>query len=276
MDTATPSGGSEFRQADASFTGSIPEGYEKGLVPLLFEPYAADLSDRVVARSPSRVLELAAGTGALTRDVAAALPGAWIVATDLNQAMIDMAAKIVTSTNVQFQQADAGSLPFDGAAFDLVVAQFGVMFFPDKVGAFREARRVLRGNGAFLFNVWNDLAHNPFDDIVCRIFKEQTGEPCFLERVPHAYSQPDRITDDLRAAGFDDVTIDVVDKSTTSRSVVDAFDALLGGSPLGANFEHLGLARAAEVRKLTIEALRKEFGEGEFIEKMSALVVISS
>ncbi len=276
MDTATPSGGSEFRQADASFVGSIPEGYEKGLVPLLFEPYAEDLTDRVVARAPSRVLEVAAGTGVVTREIAVALPAAWIVATDLNQAMIDMAAKIITSPNVQFQQADAGSLPFDGAAFDLVLAQFGVMFFPDKVAAFREARRVLRAHGTFIFNVWNDLAHNPLDELVCRIFKEQTGEPCFLERVPHAYAHPERITSDLQAAGFNDVTIDVVDKTAASRSVTDAVEGLLHGSPLGVDFDRLGPARAADVRNRTIEALSKEFGDGEFVEKMSALVITSS
>jgi ubiquinone/menaquinone biosynthesis C-methylase UbiE len=275
MGTATPSGGDEFRAADASFKGSIPERYEKGLVPLFFEPYAADLRDRIVARAPSRVLEVAAGTGVLTRELAAALPSAWIVATDLNQAMIDVASGICTATNVQFQQADAGSLPFDGASFDLVVAQFGAMFFPDKVGAFREARRVLRGDGAFLFNVWNDLANNPLDDIVCRTFKEETGAPCFLERVPHAYAQQDRIVSDLRAAGFSEITIDVVDKTTTSRSAVDAFDALLGGTPLGANFHDLGAARAAEVRARTIEALQRAFGDKEFTEMMSALVISS-
>jgi ubiquinone/menaquinone biosynthesis C-methylase UbiE len=268
--------GDGFREADASFVGSIPEGYEKGLVPLLFEPYAADLRDRAVARAPSRVLEIAAGTGALTREIAAALPSALIVATDLNQAMIDMAAKIVMSTNVQFRQADAGSLPFDAASFDLVVAQFGAMFFPDKIGAFRETRRVLRGHGAFLFNVWNDLAHNPLDDVVCRTFKEETGEPCFLERVPHAYAQQDRIVSDLQAAGYNAITIDVVEKTTTSRSVVDAFDALVGGSPLGTNFNDLGPIRAAEVRARTIEALQSAFGEGEFTETMSALVILSS
>lgn len=275
MSAGTP-GGSKFRPADASFIGSIPEGYEKGLVPLLFEPYAIDLRDRIVPRAPSHVLEIAAGTGALTREIAAALPTAWIVATDLNQAMIDMAAKTFTSTNVQFQQADAGALPFDDASFDLVVAQFGVMFFPDKVGAFREVRRVLRGGGAFAFNVWNDLAHNPLDDVVCRTFKEETGERCFLERIPHAYAQQERIASDLRAAGFSDITIDVVDKTATSRSVVDAFDALVGGTPLGANFHDLGPARAAHVRARTIETLQRAFGDGAFTESMSALVILSS
>jgi ubiquinone/menaquinone biosynthesis C-methylase UbiE len=273
MGTATPPGGSEFRQGDASFAGSIPEGYERRLVPLLFEPYAADLRDRIVARAPLRILEVAAGTGAVTREVAAALPGAWIIATDLNQGMIDVAARIVSLPNVQFQQADATSLPFDGASFDLVLAQFGAMFFPDKVAAFREARRVLRPGGAFLFNVWNDVDSNPMDGTIARIYREHTGEICFLERVPFGYHQPDRITSDLREAGFTDIAIEIVNKSTTASSISDAFDAFIKGSPLGGDFEKLDGERALEIRLATIEALTAEFGSGEFTNGMSALVV---
>lgn len=275
MDTATPSDENEFRQADASFTASIPDGYERRLVPLFFEPFAADLRDRLVARSPSRVLELAAGTGAVTRAIATALPGGWIVATDLNQAMIDIAARVVSSTNVQFQQADATALPFDGASFDAVVAQFGVMFFPDKVTAFREARRVLRGDGALIFNVWNDVEHNSLDDVICETYAAQTGEICFLERVPHAYHDPQRIESDLREGGFSDIAIDVVHKTTTAASAVDALDALIEGSPLGNDFERLG-ARAAVVRDAIIENLTAEFGRGQFTNDMSALVITAS
>lgn len=275
MDTATPSDENEFRQADASFAASIPDGYERRLVPLFFEPYAADLRDRLIARSPSRVLELAAGTGVVTRAIAAALPDGWIVATDLNQAMIDIAARVVSSTNVQFQQADAMMLPFDGAAFDAVVAQFGVMFFPDKVTAFSEARRVLRRDGTFIFSVWGDVAHNSLDDVICATFAAQTGERCFLERVPHAYYDLQRIESDLRKAGFTEIATEVVEKTTAAVSAMDALDALIEGSPLGNDFERLG-ARAAVVRNAIIEELTAEFGTGQFTNDMSALVITAS
>ncbi len=274
MESATSSPGGKFRQAsDTSFTATIPDGYEKGLVPLLFEPYARDLRDRVVAYAPLRVLEVAAGTGALTRELATALPGAEIVATDLNQAMLDVAARIVQSPNVRFQLADAAALPFDPRRFDVVVAQFGVMFFSDKVAAFQEARRIVREDGAFIFNVWDGLGDNPLDDIVSEIYKEHAGEACFLERVPFAYSDADRIAADLRRGGFVDVAVETVKRTTMANSAVAAFDALVSGSPLGADFASLGLKRAATVRTAIVQRLETTFGNEEFVNDMSALVI---
>src|SRR5256885_14920391 len=152
---------------DIIFTGSIPKLYETYSVPMIFEPYAADLVGRLASRSLARVLEIAAGTGVVTRALASALPeSVAIVATDLNQAMLDQAAAVGTKRAVKWQQADAMQLPFGDATFDAVVCQFGVMFFPDKARAFAEARRVLRPGGVFLFNVWDRIAENEFADPV--------------------------------------------------------------------------------------------------------------
>lgn len=139
---------------DTRFVGSIPEVYDSYLVPLIFEPYAIDLANRVLERHPSRVLETAAGTGVLTRAMAHSLPThVDLVATDLNQPMLDCAASIGTPRPLNWQRIDATQLPFEDASFDVVVCQFGVMFFPDKARAFSEARRVLRRGGVLLFNV---------------------------------------------------------------------------------------------------------------------------
>jgi ubiquinone/menaquinone biosynthesis C-methylase UbiE len=151
---------------DAAFSGSIPALYDRCLGPLLFQPYAEDLARRVAGLAPRHILETAAGTGIVTEALAKALPQAQIVATDLNQAMLDVAAKRVRSAGVSFRQADAQALPFPDAGFDAVVCQFGVMFFPDRVLAYREARRVLRPGGHFLFNVWNGLDDNPLSGAV--------------------------------------------------------------------------------------------------------------
>ncbi|MGZ5781198.1 MAG: class I SAM-dependent methyltransferase, partial [Burkholderiaceae bacterium] len=128
---------------DKVFAGSIPRLYEQYFVPLIFEPYAVDLTNRVTARSPKNVLEIACGTGVVTRKLASMLPeGTSIVASDLNQAMLDQAIAIGTTRAVEWRQADAMQLPFPDATFDAVVCQFGAMFFPDKAQAFSEARRV--------------------------------------------------------------------------------------------------------------------------------------
>src|SRR5512139_770256 len=148
MDSAGP---------DKLFAGSIPKFYETYLVPLLFEPYAADLANRLASRSPSRVLEVAAGTGVVTRALASVLPEhVSIVATDLNQPMLDQASALGTKRPVDWRQADAMQLPFQDATFDAVVCQFGVMFFPEKSKAFAEARRVLRSG------LWISVFYNLF------------------------------------------------------------------------------------------------------------------
>src|SRR5689334_12263185 len=141
-------------ETDKLFAGSIPENYDRYMVPLIFEPYAADLAQRAAAFSPQAVLEIAAGTGVVTRALAPKLsPGANYVATDLNQPMLDHAAsRQARDRRITWRQADAMALPFEDGTFDLVCCQFGVMFFPDRVAAYREAKRVLKPGGHFLFN----------------------------------------------------------------------------------------------------------------------------
>lgn len=164
---------------DRLFTGSIPQLYDEYMVPLIFEPYASDLASRVAMLRPSSILEIAAGTGVVTRHLTNVLPPeVRIVATDLNQAMIDRATSVGTSREVEWNQADAIQLPFPDETFDVVVCQFGAMFFPEKPKAFSEARRVLRSGGTFIFNVWDGIEHNEFAEAVSsrRPYKEPWDE----------------------------------------------------------------------------------------------------
>lgn len=155
---------------DKLFSGSIPEIYDRAMVPLIFEPYARDLAERVSKLGPQSVLEVAAGTGVVTRALAAKLPAqARIVVTDLNQPMLDHArTRMVDDPRITWQQADAQALPFEDAQFDAVACQFGAMFFPDRVGAYGQVRRVMRLGGHFLFNVWGAIEENEFADEVTR------------------------------------------------------------------------------------------------------------
>jgi len=154
---------------DKLFAGSIPEIYDRFLVPLIFEAYARDLAERVARVEPREVLETAAGTGVLTRAIAARLPApARMVVTDLNQPMLDHAQRQSHDSRITWRQADALALPFEDQKFDVVACQFGAMFFPDKVQGYREARRVLKPGGRFLFNVWDRISENEFADVVTR------------------------------------------------------------------------------------------------------------
>jgi SAM-dependent methyltransferase len=260
---------------DKAFTGSIPKIYESYLVPLIFVAYAADLAGRVSARAPKRVLEIAAGTGVVTRAIVAALPPTVeVIATDLNPAMLEQASAQTMPRAVTFQQADAMQLPFDDQTFDAVVIQFGVMFFPDKPKAFSEAHRVLRPGGALLFNVWDSLAHNEFADAIeaglAQFFPNDP--PRFLGRAPYGYFDQKRMAADVAAGGFT-ARPEIVTIAERSRAKT-ASDPAIGyckGSPLKADIEARGAldpatdAAAAEIAK--------RFGPGPVDGKIQAHVI---
>lgn len=192
-------------EIDKHFHGSIPDLYDRFLVPLIFEPYADDLARRVASRPAGRVLEVAAGTGVATRALASALPQhVAIVASDLNQPMLDHASRIGTKRPVEWRQADVMTLPFDDETFDAVVCQFGVMFFPDKSAAYSEIRRVLKPRGRFIFSVWDRIEENEFADVVTTSLEAlfPHDPPRFLARTPHGYCDVSEVTRDLVNGGF--------------------------------------------------------------------------
>jgi SAM-dependent methyltransferase len=218
----------------AQFTGNVPERYDRYLVPLLFEPYAADLVARLPKRDDLRVLELAAGTGAVTRRLRAALPPeSTLVATDLNEAMVEYARGAVPSDGIEWRTADAQQLPFDDGSFDVVVCQFGFMFLPDKVQGFRASRRVLSDGGVLLGNVWHQREENTVAHLVQQLLDERFPDepPRFLD-TPYGYGDHDGLRADLEAAGWENVELEEVRTTGQSASAEDAALGYLTGTPL--------------------------------------------
>ena len=262
---------------DRVFTGSIPKFYDTYLVPLIFAPYAADLAQRLRGRQLERVLEVAAGTGVVTRELAAALDAKTaIVATDLNQAMLDHGAAVGTARPVEWRQADALALPFPDACFDAVVCQFGVMFFPDKAKAYAEARRVLRPGGVFLFNAWDRIEDNEFADTVTRalatVFPDDP--PRFLARTPHGYHDPAAIERDLAAGGFTArAAVATVAARSRAPSPREPALAYCQGTPLRNEIEARDASRLAQATDVATEAVAQQFGRGAVDGKIQAHVV---
>jgi SAM-dependent methyltransferase len=225
------------------------------------------------------VLELAAGTGVVTRALASALPpDVSIVATDLNQAMLDHAASMGTSRPVVWRQADAMELPFPDGAFDAVVCQFGVMFFPDKARAFAEARRVLRPGGAFVFNVWGALDENEFADVITTALASvfPADPPRFYARVPYAYFDHGVIARDLAGGGFSATPgFEIVEARSRAASARDAAIALCQGSPLRSEIEQRGAPGLAQATDAAAEAIARRFGRGPVDGKIRAHVVVA-
>ena len=267
----------EARAADKTFAGSIPKLYESHLVPLIFEPYAVDLAKRLKARTLSRVLEIAAGTGVVTRAMANALPDdTEIVATDLNQPMLDQAAAVGTARPVLWRQADAMALPFADGAFDVVVCQFGVMFFPDKAKAFAEARRTLRSGGFFLFNVWDRIEENEFAATVTTALESvfPSDPPRFLARTPHGYNERPRIESDLASAGFSRAPeLTVVGARSRAASARIPAVAYCQGTPLRNEIESRDAAKLELATSAAEKAIAQRFGNGAVNGKIQAYVI---
>jgi len=249
--------------SDAEFVGAIPALYESVLVPMIFEEPARALAASIAALRPRNILETAAGTGVLTRELVE-IGEVAIVATDLNAAMIEAARSRLSSDRVHWQVADAMDLPFDDDSFDVVACQFGAMFFPDKVGGYAEAARVLRPRGSFVFNLWDRIDTSAVADVVtsalCAAAPDDSLD--FLRRTPHGYFDVPAIEHDLSAAGYDDIRIESMDG--TSRSTArDGAVAYCQGTPLRGEIEQssLGLEQATVIATAALEA---RFGSGTF------------
>jgi SAM-dependent methyltransferase len=258
---------------DKMFAGSIPENYDRYMVPLIFESYARDISHK------ASVLETAAGSGVVTRALVARLsPDARYVATDLNQPMLDYAAaRQGRDDRISWQKVDAQALPFEDATFDLVCCQFGVMFLPDRPSAYREARRVLKPGGTFLFNAWDRIEENVFADDVTNALAEffPDDPPRFMARIPHGYHDTALIRSDLAKASFSNVTIET--KAEQSRAPSPRYIAIAycQGTPLRNEIEARGTEKLEAATDHAAAAIARKHGSGEVAAKIQAHVILA-
>jgi len=266
-------------EANATFDGLIPEVYDNHLGAVLFEPYAADLVNRLKPRAAKDVLELACGTGIVTRALLEGLkPRPRLVATDLNEPMLHYArSKVASAPGLEWRQADASDLPFPDASYDAVVCQFGVMFVPDKLAAMKEARRVLRPGGVFAFNVWDKLEENDLGrtahEVITRFFP---FDPPQFYTIPFGFHDAELIRSMLGQAGFADVEIESVAKESKSLSAGHVAVGLVRGNPVVNAIQERGGVEVGTVIAAVEEALRSRYGDSPLKAKMRAFVVMAS
>ncbi|MGI8498927.1 MAG: class I SAM-dependent methyltransferase [Gemmatimonadaceae bacterium] len=261
---------------NAQFDGSIPEYYDRHLGPLLFDPFARDLAGRLRLPPAARVLEVACGTGILTRRVRLELPpGSVLIATDLNAPMLDFARnRAAIGKGVEWKQADAMELPFEDEEFDAVLCQFGVMFFTDQPKAMLQVLRCLKPGGRFLFNTWGPLKANPLaetaHDIVTQHFPEN---PPDFYRVPYGLHDTHRLRRLLVNAGFEDIDMEIVLKKARATSALHAAEGLIRGNPI----IHAIRERDAAMEQPIVEALAallsERFGDDPMRVTMEARVI---
>ena len=267
-------------EIDKAFSGSIPKFYDVLTVPLIFESYAADMAARVAALAPQAVLETAAGTGAVTRVLAPRLAAdARYVVTDLNPAMLNYAAEAQgADARIEWRQADALKLPWDDASFDVVLCQFGAMFFPDRSAGFAEARRVLKPGGRLIFSVWDRIEEIVLADEVTRalaaVFPDDP--PLFLARVPHGYHDVAQIREDVRQAGLTDIQIETRDEMSRSPSAREVATAFCHGTPLRMEIETRNPQWLSLATDRVADAITRQYGSGPVAARMRAHIVTAT
>ena len=264
-------------EADKVFAGSIPANYDRYMVPLIFESFAQDLAQRAAALSPRTVLETAAGSGVVARALTPRLlPDARYVVTDLNQPMLDYAAtRQVADHRVSWRRADAQALPFEDADFDLLCCQFGAMFFPDRISAYREARRVLRRGGCFLFSVWDRIEENVFADDVTNALAEvfPSDPPRFLARTPHGYHDLALIRSELEKAGFSSVVIETRAEQSHASSPRQPAVAYCQGTPLRNEIEARDASQIDAATDYAASKIADRHGSDKIAAKIQAHVI---
>ena len=262
-----------MQNPDGHYSGSVPELYDRYRGPVFFEPYGRELAGRLQYIAQGSVLEIAAGTGIVTRVLAQLLPNeVTIVASDVSSAMLDFAALQGGVERVVWRQADAQALPFPDGAFEAVLCQFGVMFFQDRVAGYRETFRVLKSTGRFVFNVWDRIEQNEFccvvNDAVARLFPEDP--PGLMARTPYGYYDTGVITQELGAAGFVNVSIETIERQSHAPSARELAIGFCQGSPLRSEIEARDATRIEEATNAATQALVAHFGPGPIVGKMRA------
>jgi ubiquinone/menaquinone biosynthesis C-methylase UbiE len=266
-----------MKPGHVSFSGSVPANYDRYMGPLFFEPYALDLASRIKDGDIKKVLEIACGTGRVTKQLRRSLPSpVEITATDISSEMIEVAkTQFLPEENIEFRVADAQALPFSDSTFDLVVCQFGFMFVPDKQKAFGEAFRVLKQEAMLLFNTWDKIENNPLSNTLKNIVEEYFGNQNAAEffKVPFSMFSKEDIRSLLNEAGFKKIDIELITKEGVALSASDAAKSLIFGTPAFKEISEADTSAPEKIVAIAEKEIAELYGNKPSKSELNAWVV---
>jgi SAM-dependent methyltransferase len=240
----------------------LPEHYERHAAPIM-APFV-DALVTAVARPGQDLLDVACGTGFATRAAAAVVgEGGRVTGVDINGAMVALARSRPPAggADVEWREASALDLPFDGSAFDAVVCQQGVQFFPDPVAGLAEMRRVTRDGGALGVTAWAPIAGSPYFAAQLGMLADTCGLPPAVVGQAFPPGGAEALADQAERAGWRQVETEVVVRRLELPPLADYIPAHLRALPWSAPFFDLDAERRAAAVDAMIEALRAHIGE---------------
>lgn len=217
--------------ADWTPRANRAEDYERYLVTAYFGAFAEALAAFAAPWPGERALDVACGTGALTRLLAERVgPSGHVTGLDLNAGMLTVARSLLDAPNVAWQEASALAMPFEDGVFDLVTCQQGLQFFPDRVAGLREMRRVLRPGGRLALSCWRSTEHNPvfklLEEALARLVEH---EAAMLP--PFALGDREDLRRLAHEAGFTDVAVRIDGRLARFPSPAEMVRRILLGGP---------------------------------------------
>ena len=256
------------------FSGTVPKHYDQFSGPMFFEPYAIEVSNRIDPASVDVALELASGTGRVTRHLRDVLPSTTkLIASDVSADMLAVAKEKLKALDINWEMIDAQQLPFEDGSIDLVVCCFGYMFVPDKRQAFAEAYRVLRSGRMLLFTTWDKLeligASYVYRNIAKKYLKEPLSESYNL---PFSMYDESTIKETLQEVGFSKISIEKISKLSISPTAKEASEGLTQGGVIYNAIMSQNPAWIEEIKALVEKELSEKFGEAPMVAPMSAVI----
>ena len=259
------------------FTGEDAENYDTYLGPILFEPYGQFIALQVAAEKPGSVLEIACGTGRVTRQLRKSLPAtAKLIASDISGDMLAVAKRELDGHDIEFKVEDAQSLSFPDNSFDLVICQFGMMFLPDKQKGFNEIYRVLKPGGKFMCLTWDNMLNIPickliFNDLVVPLFHDEDTTRFY---VPFSMHNPQQLKDWMQNAGFTSTEVDTIVLNSGPHEVKNVVDAYFRKHMMGKEVMAKDPSAFEPIAREFEEEIGRQYGAADPVFELSALLTV--